>query len=99
MSEAICQKCGCEAAADVACPGCGHAVANGAPRPAWVKPPPPPEAADWVITPTPPDVLKHLRDTFDEMEFIAELREAEQSGGAQIDALISEIEQQINGSA
>lgn len=64
---------------------------------ARIKPPPPPEVANWVITPTPPEMLKYLRETFDEVEFITALREAESSGGTQIDDLIDELERKIDG--
>ena len=70
---------------------------DGPVPPARIKPPPPPEAANWVITPTPPEMLQYLRDTFDEAEFMAALREVERTGGVQIDGLIDELERKING--
>ena len=36
-----------------------------------------------------------MRETFDEAEFIAALREVERTGGVQIDELIDEIEWKI----
>ena len=62
-----------------------------------VKPTPPPEVANWVITPMPPELLEQMRETFDEAEFVAALREVEKTGGVQIDGLIDEIERKING--
>ncbi len=99
MRNIQCPTCGHETTTDATCPCRGHAASNGAVKSAWVKPPPPPEVANWVITPTPPEMLKHLRETFDEAEFIAALREVERTGGVQIDDLIDEIERKINGSA
>ena len=60
------------------------------------KPPPPPEVANWVITPTTPELLKQMRETFDEAEFVAALREVEKTGGVQNDGLIDEIERKID---
>ena len=64
MRNIQCPTCGHETTTEATCPGCGHAASNGVVRSAWIKPPPPPEVANWVITPTPPEMLKHLRETF-----------------------------------
>src|SRR5262245_25966029 len=95
MNEAKCPKCGHAAVGD-ACPNCGHAMRNGA-VPTRAKPPAPPEAANWVIYPTPPELLEHLRQTFDEAEFLAAARELEKTGGVRIDDLIAELERKVHG--
>lgn len=96
MSEAKCPKCGHEATPDTPCPGCGQAL-NGATKPKRVKPPPPPVVASWVIEPVPPEIVEHFRKTFNEEEFLAEMRETERTGGANINDLIAEIERKVNG--
>jgi hypothetical protein len=53
--------------------------------------------ASWVIEPVPPDVAEHFRRTFDEAEYLAEVREIERTGGVQIDDLIAELERRVNG--
>lgn len=88
MQKIQCPTCGSETSPDGVCPRCGHA--NGAE--------PPPEVASWVIEPVPPDVAEHFRRTFDEAEYLAEVREIERTGGVQIDDLIAELERRINGS-
>ena len=88
MQKIQCPTCGSETAPDGACPRCGHANGAG----------PPPEVASWVIEPVPPDVAEHFRRTFDEAEYLAEVREIERTGGVQIDDLIAELERRINGS-
>ncbi len=97
MQNIQCPTCGRETTTDATCLGCGHAVSNGSVRSARVKPQPPPEVANWVITPMPPEMLKHLRETFDEAEFIAALREVEQTGGVRFEDFIEEIERIANG--
>jgi len=72
---------------------------NGVARPNPVKPPPPPEAANWVIEPVPAEVREHFLRTFDEAEYCAEAREALATGGADIDALIAEIERKVDRKA
>jgi hypothetical protein len=54
--------------------------------------------ASWVIEPVPPDVAEYFRRTFNEAEYLAEVREVERTGGVQIDDLIAELERRINGS-
>ena len=81
---------------NINCTTYGHEPSNGATKSTRFEPPP--EVANWVITSTPPELLTQLRETFDEAEFIAALREVERTGGVQIDELIDEIEPHINGS-
>lgn len=84
MPLSSCPQCG-RSAPDkaTACPNCGHALANGivprenSPR---QKPPPPPEVSDWIIYPTPPEILEEMRRTFNEDEFLAKLRAVERTG-------------------
>ena len=92
-----CPTCGRETAPDeAAC--CGQAPGNGAAaKKKWIVPPPPPEAANWVIEPVPPEMADEFRRTFDEREFLAEMRETLETGGADIDALVAEIERKVNG--
>ena len=59
------------------------------------KPTPPPEVANWVIYPTPPEVLEEMLQSFDEEEFMAELREVEQTGGVSGEEIIAEIEAMV----
>ena len=97
MQNAKCPKCGHEAGPDILCPSCGHASVNGgAVKKSWVKPPPPPEVANWVIEPVPPEMREEFLRTFDEAEYLAAVRELERTGGVQIDDLIEELERRIN---
>lgn len=92
-----CPKCGQQSTHDAACPERGHVV-NGTvklPRPG--DPPPPPEVADWVITPTPPEMMEQFRREFNEEEYWAAFHETMRTGGADIDALIARIERKIHG--
>jgi hypothetical protein len=66
-----------------ACPNAGDPIA---------KPLAPPEVSTWIIYPTPPDVLARARETFDEEEFLAGLREIEETGGLQFKDFIEELE-------
>jgi hypothetical protein len=97
MQKNQCPKCGHETA-DCACLPCGQAAVNGAAKPHWVKPPPPPELAGMVFTPVPPEMAEEFRRTFNEAEFLAEMQKTLETGGADIDALIAEIERKVNGS-
>src|SRR5439155_10923141 len=96
--ETTCPGCGRQTAAEAtACPNCGHAMPNGAvpQAPTSVrKPPPPPEVSTWVIYPTPPEVIEWARRTFNEEEFMAELRQAEKDGWPELKDFIHELEQE-----
>ena len=98
MQKINCPTCGRETTTDSACPGCGHTVGNGVAKPCWVKPPPPPEVAKWVIEPVPPELAEDFRRTFDEAAFVADLEETLKTGGADIDALITRVERKAHGS-
>ncbi len=99
MQNAKCPTCGNETAADILCPACGKASVNGLAKKRWVKPPPPPEAANWVITPVPPEMAEEFQRTFNEAEFLAEARKTLETGGADIDSLMAEIERKVNGAS
>jgi hypothetical protein len=43
----------------------------------------------------PPDLLEWARQTFNEEEFLAGVREIEQTGGVKLEEFIAEIEQRI----
>src|SRR5271170_6511858 len=94
-----CPECGRSSATEVAaCPNCGHALANGtAPqvRSSVTKPPPPPEVSSWVIEKVPPEMIEEARRTFNEEEYLAELREVEQTGGVQFEDILGEIEEMV----
>ncbi len=76
-----------------ACPGCGHAAVNGA-----VGPTPSPEmTGGWVIERPSSDVLAWARQTFNEAEFRAALREVEQGGSHHFEDFIDEIERIAHG--
>lgn len=95
MQKIKCPTCGSETVPDAVCPSCGDAANNGTTiRP---EPVPPPEVATWVIEPVPPEVREHFLRTFDEAEYLAEIRELERTGGVQIDDLIEEIERRLDG--
>jgi hypothetical protein len=49
----------------------------------------------WVIHKTPPEMIEELRRTLSEEEFLAELREAERTGGAKFEDMIGEIEEMV----
>jgi hypothetical protein len=57
------------------------------------KPPAPPEVSSWVLYPTPPEILEEMRWSFNEEEFLAELRAAEQAGLPELKDLIHDLEQ------
>ena len=98
MQNPRCPKCGQGAAADSPCPDCGDASANGSVKKSRVKPPPPPEVADWVIEPVPPELAEEFLRTFDEAEYLAAVRELERTGGLRLEDFIDEIERIANGS-
>jgi hypothetical protein len=99
MSQEVCQKCGHLVAGDVqACPQCGHALKNGT-FPPWgtpleevlsqediaelLKGKIPKKLGEWVIA------------THNEEEYIAALREYEETGGKGIEDVIEEIDQMV----
>ena len=99
MPTAACPECGQSAPAEAAaCPNCGRALANGAvpqaksPR---EKPPLPPELNGWVPAPIPPHLLEEMRRTFNEEEFLADVREIERTGGVTFEDFIGEIEEMV----
>ena len=47
--------------------------------------------------PIPPDLLAWARQTFDEGEFLSDIREMEAKGGMQLEEFIAEIAAQVEG--
>jgi hypothetical protein len=82
-----CLECGQPTEAHA--PHCGHA------KGATPKPAPPAEVSGWTIEKTPPDLLEWARQTFDEAEYLAEVREIEQTGGVKFEEFIGEIEELV----
>ncbi len=95
MPNIQCPTCGGEIAPGTACSGCGHTADNGAAG--RLTPVPPAEAASWLIERPSADVLAWARQTFNEAEFVAALREVEQGGGHHFEDFIDEIEQLAHG--
>jgi hypothetical protein len=98
MTQPPCPKCGRQPTPDAsACPDCGQELKNGAvSQPGAVqKPPTPPEVAGWIIHPLPPGYLEQERQTFNEEEFLAALREVERTGGRELKDFIHELEQGV----
>ncbi len=85
MQNVNCPGCGQEMAEGIACPHCAGSVRNGVVPPAEVR--------SWAVEKTPQDLLAWARQTFDEKEFLAGVRENEQTGGVQFEELIGEIEE------
>ena len=97
MQNARCPSCGHESNTESACPGCGHAAVNGVAKPSPVRPPAPPELAGLVIERPSLEMLEEARRTFDEVEFLAGVREIEAGGGFRLEDFIGEIERITNG--
>jgi len=55
----------------------------------------PAEVASWHIEKTPPDLLAYMRQTFDEAEYWAGVREIEETGGFTFEDVIREIENRV----
>jgi len=95
MPNIHCPTCGRETAAGEACPGCGPTTDNGATG--GRTPVPPSEVARWLIERPSPAVLAWAKQTLNEAEFLAALREVEQGGGHQFEDFIDEIERIAHG--
>jgi hypothetical protein len=95
MQNIPCQTCGRETVPGAACAGCGHTADNG--TAGRLIPMPPAEAASWLIERPSADVLAWARQTFNEAEFVAALRDVEQGGGHHFEDFIDEIEQLAHG--
>jgi hypothetical protein len=76
---------------------CGHALANGSASRGTspASKPPPPETASWLIERTPPEMLEEARRAFDESEYLAAVREVDETGGVKFEDLIGEIEEVV----
>jgi hypothetical protein len=81
MLTIVCPGCGHRPAEEVGvCPRCGHALKPGDSVP------------DGKL---PPDLLAWARQTFDEEEFMAGLREVRETGGVRLEDFLGEIEERI----
>jgi hypothetical protein len=92
-----CPGCGRSTPAEaVACATCGQVLANRtapqAQTPAGT-PIPPAEVSSWVIDKTPPEMIEAALGAFNEEEFLAEVREIEQTGGVKFEDFIGDIEE------
>ena len=87
--------CDHEASPDGACHACNRA--DGHERPASPKPPPPPELANRVFMRTPPEMAEEIRQSFEEAEYLAAVREIEQTGGVKFEEIIADIERKLHG--
>lgn len=94
MPNILCPTCGREIGPGTVCSDCGH-TANGVAG--GLAPVPPPEVARWTIERPSPDVLAWARQTLNEAEFFAALREVEQGGGHHFEDFIDEIERIAHG--
>ncbi len=93
MTPHTCSKCGRQTTDEpVDCPDCGQGPKNGA-SDMTGKRPVPPEVARWVIEKVPPDVLQWAKQTCNEEEFAAALREIETNGGVELKDFIHELEE------
>jgi predicted amidophosphoribosyltransferase len=90
-----CPECGQPVETDaVICMNCGHALANGiVPPAASAGKKPPQEVSGWDIEKTPPEMIEKLLGTFNQEEFLAEIREIEKTGGVRFEDFIGEIEE------
>ena len=80
-----CPECGRPANAEAqTCASCGHALANGTPAKINGQTAPPPELRGYTFHKTPPEMVEEMRQTFNEEEFLAELRETEKAGGCEL---------------
>jgi hypothetical protein len=50
--------------------------------------------SSWVIYPTPPELIEWARQNVDEAEYLAALREVEETGGVELKDFIHELEQE-----
>jgi hypothetical protein len=90
-----CPECGQPSETNaVVCAKCGHALANGgAPAAATSGRKPPPEVNGWDIEKTPPEMIEEALGTFNQEEFLAEIREIEKTGGVRLEDFLGEIEE------
>ena len=94
MQKIRCPICGRETVPGVVCSECSlNANGTALAQPLVTQE----EVAGWNIERPSPDVLAWARQTFNEMEFQAVLREVEQGGGHQFEDFIEEIERIANG--
>ena len=91
MALATCRTCGHEiGSADAACPKCSQAPMNGVVP--LTKPAAPSEVSSWILHETTPELLEWAKQTCNEEEFSAALREVQQTGGMELNDFIHELE-------
>lgn len=95
MQTIQCPTCGRDTTSASAgvCSHCGRAVtngtANGSRHPAQ-------EAANLPVEAVPPEIREHFLRTFDETEYWAALRAAENAANQDIDDLLAELERKVH---
>ncbi len=95
MALPTCPKCGHSAVSDVtSCPDCGQELKNGTVLQSS-SPNIPAEVSGWVRYTTPPEMIMRARATFNEEEFMAEVREIERTGGLRLEDFIEELEEEV----
>ncbi len=99
MALPACPKCGHPAAAEAAsCTNCGREMKTGAAPPAATggrNGTVPAEVSEWIRYETPPEVLARARQSFNEAEFLAEVRQIEETGGVRFEDFIEELEEEL----
>jgi hypothetical protein len=55
----------------------------------------PHEVSEWILDRTTPDLLARARETFNEEEFLAEVRKIERTGGLKFEDFIGELEEAV----
>jgi hypothetical protein len=55
----------------------------------------PAEVSGWIKYETPPELLERARQTFNEEEFLAGVREIEETGGLRLEDFIDELEEEV----
>jgi hypothetical protein len=62
-----------------------------------MKPEQPNPSAPFPREPVPADLLEWARQTFDEAEFLAQVRDIETTGGLPLEAFIAEVDRRARG--
>ncbi len=92
MAEGNCPQCGRDNAADAAtCSECGQPLNGAAASVSGGQQPPPPALPSGKL---PPELMEWARQQFNEEEFLAGLREVEETGGVELKDFIQELEQE-----
>jgi hypothetical protein len=93
MAEGNCPQCGRDVAADaLTCSECGQPLNGAATTGAGgLQQPPPPSPGSGKL---PPELREWARQQFNEDEFLAGLREVEETGGVELKDFLQELEQE-----